>query len=71
MIENKQFIAMSSDSEPMDNYDNHRCTICEKVLESRKLAIEHIARNHSDMAEKHVNILKFLKQDFQNEQETL
>ena len=43
MIENKQFISMSSNSEPKDN---HRCTICEKVLKNRKLAIEHVAKNH-------------------------
>ena len=48
MIENKQFMSMSSDSEPIDDY---RCTICEKVLQNRKLAIEHVARNHSDMAQ--------------------
>ena len=39
---------MSSHNESIDE---HRCTICEKILENRKLGVEHVAKNHSDIAQ--------------------
>ena len=39
---------MSSQNESIDK---HSCIICEKVLENRKLGVEHVAKNHSDIAQ--------------------
>ena len=42
-----------------------------KVLENRILGVEHVAKSHLDMAQKHENILMFLMQDLNTGQETL
>ena len=41
------------------------------MLKNRILGVEHVAKNHLDMAQKYENILKFLKQDLKTGQETL
>ena len=41
------------------------------MLKSRILGVEHVVKNHLDMAQKHENIVKFLNQDLKMRKETL